>query len=209
MQLTESIVKKILSPYVDPFKIADNGSSQTNFYNHGRLGFFIESKFGVVPNSERGPDLGAGSWEIKTVLIKKGSPGAISIGTVPEYEYRRIKHGPDNQQFVSSDPFKKMKKTLYVYYTKTEDLVDPLYTVDRWKLVDLEDVGAKKAMILREDYKKCVWVMKNYSYAQLSSKKCPITKTHYLSLSCKGDKDYTYPAWKFNSTWTKDIYHGS
>jgi hypothetical protein len=208
MLLNQKIVTNILSPYtLEPFEIVEDGTSQTALSNNGRLGFFVEAAFGVTPNSSRLPDLG--EWELKTVQLSGAAPKPITIGVVPEHEYRKIKYGSDKPHFSSSDPYKKMKNTLYIFYKNIGKTDSPVYIIDRWRMFSLDTMSIRHRSILQSDYQTCVWAMKNKTYADLSKSKNNLPKTRYLGLTYKGDKKYTYPAWRFSTEFITDVYHGA
>lgn len=199
-------VEEVLSHLREPFVITEDGSSQTRVSNHGRVGFYVERLFGIMPNSDRGPDFG--NYELKTT-----QPGKkISIGTMPESEFNRIKR-EEEHIFEKSDPYAKIKNTLLVVYTKLSNYPEPSYYMNGWGLLNLEKMSDRNKMILQNDYKMICEVIKHYcnnrdevtDYLQHNGS---ISGT-YLTLGYKGDGayGYNYPAWGFQAKFMNQITH--
>ena len=196
-------VEQILGHLREPFIIKEDGTAQTNRLNNGRMGFYVEKQFGILPNSSRAPDLG--NWEIKTVR-----PGTkVSIGTMPDDEFYKIKNSSSNF-FSLSEPYKKMKNTLFVFYDKLEDWPDPVYIVRGWGACKLDDMSDTVKNVLDTDYKWiCKQIAQRASRDSLTDylKKYGTISGTYLSLAYKGDRSYIYPAWSFTSRFTNSIMH--
>jgi len=190
----------------EPFMIVEDGSSQTKLSNHGRVGFFFERAFGILPNSYRSPDFG--NCELKTTQEGK----KISIGTMPESEFNAIKRAQVHR-FENSDPYRKMKNTLFVVYTKLGGYPDVYYRMNGWGAMNLSTMNDRVKNVLQEDYEHI---------CQCISKHCDTRDgvTHflrrngsisgdYLTLSYKGQGDwgYNYPAWGFQARFMKMITH--
>lgn len=196
-------VEQILSPYRKSFIIEEDGTSQTDLRNNGRVGFFVEKLFGIRPNSDRGPDLG--NWEIKTVR-----PGTkVSIGTMPDSEFRRIKNSVSHV-FSTSDPYQKMKNTLFIFYDKIEDWPDPVYIIRGWGACRLDSMSDSIKTVLDSDYRGiCKEIANRSSRDSLTDylKKYGTMSGRFLSLAYKGDRDYVYPAWSFTTKFMNSIAH--
>lgn len=203
MKLTHEIVEQVLSPLrASPFEIPFDGTSQTRLANTGRFGFFVERIFGISPNSSRDPDTDYG--EIKTVRVTGNSVKPISIGTIPIGEYDKLSLS-SFPSFESSDPFKKMKKTLYVFYRVVESFGNPKYIIEGWIHLDMSAILENDRQWLAVDYHHCVEAMKSQSYYKLSGSSGRRPSTRYLQLSYKGDACYTYPCWKFSTEWMQNM----
>jgi hypothetical protein len=199
-QTIESVIGHLRNPFI----IVEDGSSQTSRSNHGRVGFLFERMFGISPNSDRRPDFG--TYELKTT--QKGKK--ISIGTMTDSEFLRIKTEPDHV-FDNSDPYKKIKNTLLIIYTKIRDYPEPCYYMNGWQLVNLENMSDRAKTILQSDYKKICEIIKYHctsrddvtdylqSYGSVSGQ--------YLTLVYKGQGagGYNYPAWAFQGSFMKLI----
>lgn len=196
-------VEQILSPLRQPFIIHEDGTSQTDLRNHGRVGFHVEKLFGILPNNDRAPDLG--TWEIKTL-----QPGSkVSIGTMPDSEFRYIKNSTSHV-FSLSEPYKKMKNTLFVFYDKIEDWPDPVYIMRGWGASRLDIMSDTTKSILDSDYRRiCKEIANQPSRDSLTKylKKYGTISGNYLSLGYKGDRDYIYPAWSFSARFMNSIIH--
>jgi hypothetical protein len=202
--LTKTYVDQVLSPWVSPFKIDYDGTSQTHPNNHGRVGFFAESKFHVAANSDRGPDLG--HTEIKTVRSDFGNYKNMSIGLVTKDEYRNLRNSSQRLKFENSEPYKKMHQTLFITYCVVSPGTNPVYSILSWKNVNLNELPHNIRMRLQADYDQCVHAMKSYSFDELSDKvRIPRGATKYLTIVPKGDTQYVYPSWKFKANFLKDI----
>ena len=203
MKLTHKIVKQVLTPLREnSFEIAVDGTSQTRLANTGRVGFFIERLFGITPNRSRDPDTKYG--EIKTVKVTGNSVKPITIGTIPFGEYNRLSSNVYSV-FENSDPFKKMKKTLYVFYRQIESVGNPYYIIEGWAHLDMQSIPENYRNWLEIDYNHCVNAIKKQSYAKLSGPSGRRPSTRYLQLSYKGDTCYTYPCWKFSTEWVQNM----
>lgn len=196
-------IEQILSPLREPFMILEDGTSQTDLRNNGRVGFHVEKLFGIQPNSSRAPDLG--TWEIKTVR-----PGTkVSIGTMPESEFWHIKHAP-NHVFSVSEPYRKMKNTLFVFYDKIMDWPDPVYIMRGWGACQLDLLPPSTKTLIETDYRViCREIAQRASRDTLTDylKKYGTISGSCLSLAYKGDRDYVYPAWSFTSRFMNSIVH--
>lgn len=199
-------IEDILGHLREPFMIVEDGTSQTKLTNHGRVGFYVERLFGILPNRDRRPDLG--NYELKTA-----QPGKkISIGTMTELEFRRIKN-ETTHIFENSDPYAKVKNTLLVVYSKISEYPDPYYHMNGWGLLNLENMTAQTKMILQNDYKNVCKEIKRFckdrdgvtdylqTYGSISGK--------YLTLGYKGQGawGYNYPAWSFQASFMKSVSH--
>lgn len=196
-------VEQTLSHLREPFIIQEDGTSQTNLYNNGRVGFHVEKLFGISPNNDRGPDLG--TWEIKTVR-----PGTkVSIGTMPDSEFRNIKNSL-SPLFALSEPYKKMKNTLFVFYDKIESYPDPVYIMRGWGACKIDSLSDSTKSILQSDYQWiCKQIAQRASRDSLTEylKKYGTISGNYLSLGYKGDRNYIYPAWSFTGKFMNSIAH--
>lgn len=196
-------VEQTLGHLRQPFIIKEDGTSQTDYCNNGRVGFYVEKQFGIRPNSSRSPDLGI--WEIKTVR-----PGTkVSIGTMPESEFYNIKNSTSHH-FSSSEPYAKMKNTLFVFYDKLEDWPDPVYIMRGWGACKLDDMSDTIKSVLDTDYRWiCKQIAQRASRDSLTDylKKYGTISGSYLSLAYKGDRRYVYPAWSFTARFTNSIMH--
>lgn len=199
-------IENILSHLREPFMITEDGTSQTRLSNHGRVGFYVERLFGILPNNDRRPDFG--NYELKTA-----QPGKkISIGTMTEPEFQRIKK-ETLHSFENSDPYDKIKNTLLVVYSKISEYPDPYYRMNGWGLLNLTTMTDQTKMILQNDYKKICDEIKRFckdrnevteylqKYGSISGK--------YLTLGYKGQGawGYNYPAWGFQASFMKLISH--
>ena len=199
-------IEEVLGHLREPFIIEEDGSSQTRLSNHGRVGFHVERLFGIVPNKDRGPDFG--NYELKTT-----QPGKkISIGTMPESEFQRIKN-EQQHIFETSDPYKKIKNTLLVVYTKISSYPECCYYMNGWGLLNLDTMSSSTKSILQSDYKKICEIIKHYC-----RDRDEVTKFlqhngsisgKYLTLGYKGQGDwgYNYPAWGFQAKFMNLIAH--
>lgn len=199
-------IEEVLGHLREPFMIVEDGSSQTRVANHGRVGFHVERLFGILPNSDRGPDFG--NYELKTT-----QPGKkISIGTMPDSEFNRIKR-EEQHIFENSDPYAKIKNTLLVVYTKLQSYPDPVYYMNGWGLLNLENMSDYTKSILQEDYKYICGIIKHYCNSRdevtnFLRRNGSVSGT-YLTLGYKGQGDwgYNYPAWGFQAKFMKLISH--
>lgn len=200
------MIDSILQPCKEPFRIPVDGSSQTDLNNHGRFGFFIERLFDIKPNCSREPDLNG--VELKTVQTGK----KVTIGTMTDAEYTSI-NGRKLHYFKTSEPYRKMKNTLFVFYKKIGHDPEPTYIMEGWNLFSLDNLSTKMIKILQEDYTFICEAIK-----QCSSSRDDLTETimedgsfsgDYLTLSYKGDGKYNYgynyPSWSFKSSFLRDL----
>jgi hypothetical protein len=199
------IIETKISHLRQPFVIKEDGTSQTQLSNTGRVGFHVERAFDIWANNDRAPDLG--DWELKT--IQRGKK--VSIGTMPESEFRAICKGSNN--FVDSDPYKKMKNTVFVVYEKLRNYPEPEYIVRGWGACKLNSMNDYVKKTLQEDYEYICKVIKkqatsrddltNYlmNYGSISG--------NFLSLAYKGAGigGYNYPAWGFQASFMNRISH--
>jgi hypothetical protein len=194
------IVEQILGSHIGKsFKIRDIGTSQTAPNNTGRVGFHVESLFGITPNNSRNPDLG--DKELKTIALKGANlrPSDVSIGTMPVAEYDRLQRR-GSHSFLNSDPFAKMKNTLAVFYEKCSGYGDQtVYQLHGWADFDFTKLPDSELNILQTDYDICVAAIQRHSYDALSGSGLCIPHCEYLKLTYKGNGAYNYPAWKFTS----------
>lgn len=199
-------IEEVLGHLRNGFVIKEDGSSQTRVSNHGRVGFHVERLFGILPNSDRGPDFG--NYELKTA-----QPGKkISIGTMPESEFNRIKREQEHI-FENSDPYAKIKNTLLVVYTKLESYPEPVYYMNGWGLLNLENMSEYTKKVLEADYKYICGVIKQHcnnrdEVTSFLRRNGSVSGT-YLTLGYKGQGSwgYNYPAWGFQGKFMKMISH--
>jgi hypothetical protein len=202
-KLTESFIKETLAPWTKTFIIQEDGSSQTQLSNKGRFGFFTERLFGIMPNRDQLADYDG--IEIKAVTVKNGKAKGISIGTISRDEYLYLR-SLDDPQFTNSNAYKKMKKTLYVFYT-TDKINDvPHYTIDSWYLCDFAKLDVNDKLCLNNDFAACMRAIKRYTYDNLGRSAYRPNSTVYLDLGYKGKAGYNYPCWKFTSDWMNNMY---
>lgn len=202
--LTEQYIDKLLTPWTSPFRIDYDGTSQTHPKNHGRVGFFAESRFNIRANCDRGPDLG--HTEIKTIRRDFGNYKDMTIGNVTSKEYHSLIRSSQRPMFRDSDPYSKMQQTLFITYCVVEPGTNPLYSFLYWKNVNLSGLPHHIRMRLQSDYDYCIYAMKSYSYDALSTRvQIPRGATKYLTIAPKGDTQYMYPAWKFRANFLKDV----
>lgn len=199
----KDIIENILSPFVNPFIIEVDGSAQTSLYNNGRVGFFVERKFGIIPNNSQKPDWNG--YEIKT--LRYGKP--ISIGTMPEDEFRNIRNSPSHY-WTSSNPYKKMKQSIFVFYENVDsnDVYRPQYVLKGWSIIDFEQMPEYIKGHLQLDYQNiCEQIkhLKNRDSLIDDLKDNGGISGHYLKLGYKGDRNYIYPAWSFLGKFSKQI----
>lgn len=187
------------------FIIAEDGTPQTDLRNKGRVGFYIEKLLGIPPNNSRSPDFG--EWELKTVNTKNLS---VSIGTIPRTEFSNIKNS-STHVFDMSDPYQKMRKTIFVYYQKVSMAPVPEYMLHGWKDFSLDNNHDEIKKVLDEDYARaCEFIKQAADYQSLTS---ALTKKGvrgtYLSLTYKGDKVHVYPSWKFTTKFMRTLMKNS
>lgn len=198
-------IAEILIPYQQPFSLSLDGTSQTHVKNTGRFGYFVERLFDIKPNRDRGPDLHG--VEIKTVQIRGRMIRPVSIGTIPRQEHAHlVQH--DNTVFEHSDPYRKMRRTLWVFYQKHPGQLHqdhPAYAIQSWCLTDLDCLDPEIQQQLQSDYAQCVDFMRSHTYEQLCKLR-GAPRTRMLGLSFKGDAQYTYPSWKFKTAWLRCVH---
>lgn len=199
-------IEETLSHLREPFVILADGTSQTRVSNHGRVGFYVERLFGISPNSSRSPDLG--KFELKTT-----QPGKkISIGTMPDSEFNRIKR-ETTHEFNSSDPYKKIKNTIVVVYSKLSDHRTPCYKMNGWGVINLDSMSPYTKEILQDDYEFiCKYITRRCKTRDEVTEllmSSGAVSGKYLTLSYKGggQDGYNYPAWGFQSSFMKKIIH--
>ena len=200
------IIEEAIGHLRQPFKIKEDGTSQTRLTNRGRVGFHVERLFGIMPNKGRGSDF-------KDCELKTLQPGnKVTIGTMPKEEFDRIKK-ESVHRFDTSDPYKKMKTTLFVVYSTIAKLPEPTYCMNGWGLLDLRKLDDPTKSILQLDYEHiCETIATNCtSRDNVTSylRNYGIIKGTYLSLAYKGagDVGYNYPAWSFQSSFMKKLIH--
>jgi hypothetical protein len=201
-ELTKNYISETLAPWAKTFTIQEDGSSQTQLNNRGRFGFFTERLFGIMPNRDQAADYNG--IEIKVVSVKNSRAQSISIGTISRDEYHSLR-SMSNPQFSDSNAFKKMKKTLYVFYTTNKINDVPHYSIDGWCLFDLNNIDGQTRIILWNDFQKSVAAIKKYTYDKLGRSGCK-PDNFYLKLDYKGKEGYNYPCWKFSKDWMNKMY---
>lgn len=189
-----------------PFVIKEDGTSQTRLSNHGRVGFHIEKLFGILPNNSQAPDFQ--NCELKTV-----QPGKkVSIGTMPESEFDRIKK-ESFHRFETSNPYNKMKNTLFVVYTKLKSYPEPVYRMNGWGFLTLSKLTESTKSILQSDYEFiCKTIVNECSSRDDVTnflQDFGAVSGDYLSLGYKGSGayGYNYPAWNFQASFMKKLIH--
>jgi hypothetical protein len=106
-----------------------------------------------------------------------------------------------------SDPYQKMRKTIFVYYQKISNDPTPQYKLHGWKACKLDNNHADIKRILDEDYiRACEFIKNTDDYQSLTQ---ALTKKGlrgtYLSLTYKGDKTHVYPSWKFTTKFMRSL----
>jgi hypothetical protein len=196
--------QEILDPLLGkPILIMEDGTSQTRLTNTGRFGFYVERLFGIQPNSSQAPDLDH-VGEIKTVQIKGNRFGSCSIGTMSWDDWHEITQGTA-RSWDLSPPYRKMRKTLFVFYTKAGTQQQPTYLIDRYVMVDFDSVDQELKHELEQDYENIRERMiqsKGYGTCDFSW-----LGNLYLSAGIKGDSCYVYPSFNFKPRLMKVIYH--
>jgi hypothetical protein len=194
-------LKKLHDDLNDTFIITEDGSPQTDLKNKGRVGFYIEKSLGILPNNSREPDFG--EWELKTVNMKNL---AVSIGTIPRTEFNSIKNSSEHV-FEMSDPYQKMRKTIFVYYQKISSDPTPQYKLHGWKDCKLDSNHADIKKTLDEDYTRaCEFIKRTDDYQSLTQALTQKgVRGTYLSLTYKGDKTHVYPSWKFTTKFMRTL----
>jgi len=199
-------IEKIIGHLRNPFVIAEDGSSQTQISNTGRVGFHVEKLFGVIPNNDRSPDLG--QWELKT--IHKGKK--VTIGTMPDDEVRSICKATQHV-FSLSNPYNKMKNTLFVVYEKLSSYPEPNYVMHGWGACKLDNMSDQIKNGLQADYEHICKVIKLNATNQTDLteylRKNGSVSGELLSLAYKGQGSYgyNYPAWSFTSKFVNKLNH--
>jgi hypothetical protein len=197
-------VDRILIPYTDKFEIPLTKNTKPG--NTGKVGFFIESLFGILPNNSRNPDFGNFIGELKTVKLSRNSFTSVSIATISRSSYNRINLYPTKGFFNDSAPYLKMRNTLYVFYRKVKSYPDE-YVVDSWKMINLDNLSKSVKDILKNDYSICSKALCRHSYEKLSGPGNHFPNTQYLQLTYKGSRGYNYPSWKFSKEFMKIIQY--
>jgi hypothetical protein len=199
-------IEEIIGHLRNPFIIKEDGSRQTDHANTGRVGFHVEKLFGVTPNNDRTPDLG--QWELKT--IRKGTK--VTIGTMPDNEVRRICK-ETTHDFGKSDPYKKMKNTLFVVYDKLSNYPEPKYIMNGWGACKLDNMSVQIKNGLQADYERICKVIKLNATNQTDLTEYLRTygsvSGELLSLGYKGQgsNGYNYPAWSFTAKFVGKLNH--
>lgn len=194
-------IEETLSHLRNGFIIEDNGSSQTSLANKGRVGLFVERLFGIDANKSRKPDFG--EWELKTVKPAT----AVSIGTMPLKEFTRIKN-TKSFKFDESDPYAKMKKTIFVYYDRVSEYPQPFYVMHGWGVCQIDKLSNHIVETLNRDYTsacKLIQDCDNYDDLTYYLRNYGSGGGKYLSLTYKGDRHYIYPSWKFSASFMNAI----
>ena len=194
-------IEETLAHLRNGFVIEDDGSKQTSLANKGRVGLFVERLFGIAANNSRRPDFG--NWELKTVRPSTG----VSIGTMPRAEFNRIKN-TKNFEFDQSDPYLKMKKTIFVHYDKVSEWPEPMYVMHGWGICQIDQLHDLTIGILNRDYANACKLVHQYNtYDDLIEglRNHGGSTGKYLSLTYKGDRHYIYPSWKFNASFMSAI----
>jgi len=189
-----------------PFVIKEDGTSQTQLTNRGRVGFYVERLFNISPNNDRAPDIGR--WELKTVCKGK----KITIGTMPDAEVRQICQQAKHD-FSKSDPYKKMENTLFVIYDKISDFPEPSYVMHGWGTCQLNSMSQWVKDELQNNYQYICRVISAKSHDQDTLTK--FLQKHgsisgkFLSLGYKGQgySGYNYPAWSFTTKFVNQLNH--
>jgi len=199
MKITDPkrLIRETLEPHRDrAFFIVPDGTSQTKLTNKGRMGFWVERQFKISPNNSQLPDTAWG--EIKTVPCDRFN--SCSIGTISWENWNEIRRGLQND-WRSSFAYRKMKSTLYIFYSKhprDHKKYGPLYTVKQFGLIDINNLHSEQ---LEEDWASIVRTIKRskeYGGDQLSGE--------LITLTYKGDSRYVYPSLSFKSQYMRDIY---
>ena len=201
--MNHQLIESTLSNLRDPFVIHSNGSIQTNLNNTGRVGFYVESLFGILPNNSKTPDFG--HTELKTLRVG----GSMSIGTMTETEHRRILNR-DLHYFATSDPYKKVQNTLLVVYEKLSSRPEPVYVMRNWHLFSLDDLSLTDRNILQSDYSSICEAIKRRSTSRDTLTSFLMNNGslsgNYLTLGYKGNGySYNYPVWIFKSSFIKKL----
>lgn len=200
MLLTDhQTVNAILAPLRDrAWSIPNEGT--TKLGNTGRVGNYIEQQFGISQNCSRAAD--STYAELKTMGISRRI-AKTSIGNVTYEEYQRIREGK-TASWVASDPYRKMERTLWVFWEYADDDPDcPLYRLRSWHYLDLNELDIRDKMILESDYQTSVKSIRRHSYERSTR-----TSGYYLEMGTKGDSYYVYPNWKFNKEFVEKILRG-
>jgi hypothetical protein len=196
--------QQILDPLIgETITIMEDGTSQMNLRNTGRFGFYVERLFGIRPNSNQAPDL-AHVGEIKTVQIKGQRFGSCSIGTMSWDNWHEITEGPA-RSWTNSPPYRKMRRTLFVFYTKAGTKQQPTYRIDRYVMVNFDALDPDLISEIEQDYENIRGRMiqsKGYGVCDFAW-----LGNLYLSAGTKGDSRYVYPSFNFKSQLMKEIYH--
>ena len=196
--------KEILDPLIDrKIIITEDGTSQTRLSNTGRFGFYVERLFKIRPNNSQSPDHDT-IGEIKTIQIKGKNFGSCSIGTISQDNWDDIVSGRA-ASWRTSPPFRKMKKTLFVFYVKDMQGPEPVYQIKKYVLIDFEHMGEYIDSNLEEDYQ----AIRNRMRRSRGYGGCNFAHLNniYLCAGVKGDSYYAYPSFSFKPRLLKAIYH--
>lgn len=204
MVLTEELAKERLASLKEWKRVPPNGSSRMRLSSTGRFGFHVEQLFGIRANNSRNPDFFG--TEIKTILASESK--SICIGTIPYDEYVKLKNADiDSLRFSDSDPYRKMSKTLFVFYEKSGD---DFYKVKKINLVNFDNINPVILAQLDQDYQCLNRSFKKYTYEALSRSYSSMhPSTRFLKLAYKGSRQYVYPNWQFTSQFAKLVYNNA
>ena len=202
-KLTESLIKETLAPWAKTFIIQEDGSSQTQLSNKGRFGFFTERLFGIMPNRDQAADYDG--IEIKVVSVKNNRAKSISIGTISRNEQSHLRSLP-SPQLSDSNAYKKMRKTLYIFYTTKKIIEEPHYSIVGWHLCDLTTLSNEDQIQLTRDFASCMSAVKRYHYDNLGRSGYQPGNVTFLDITYKGKEGYNYPCWKFTTAWMNKMY---
>lgn len=190
-------VNQVLKPMLEEFRIPNKGT--TKLGNKGRVGNWIEQCFGIAQNSDRAAD--SPYAELKTMGVSDRIARA-SIGNVSWEEYQKIKEG--RTSWINSDPFRKMERTLWVFWDRVDRTeYNPSYKLRSWHYVDLNQLDDRHKLCLWSDWEKSQNVIKRSTY-----ERSQCSSGLYLELGTKGDSSYVYPNWKFSTYFVRDVLMG-
>lgn len=200
MLLTDhTSVNQVLTPIkLKEFTIPNEGT--TKLANTGRVGNWIEQQFGIKQNPSTLPD--SSYAELKTLGVTRQVAPA-SIGNVTWEEYSAVRNGM-NQYWCTSQPYKKMQRTLWVFWDLVDpDPCNPVYKIRSWHYVDLDSLPMWLTQSLDADYQKAAKTFKRRRYENAQT-----VKGRYLTLGTKGDSQYVYPNWKFTVRFVRCVLEG-
>lgn len=189
-----NIIHETLQPLLKTKIVLDpQASRHYKLNNTGRFGFFIEDQFNINPNNYSGPDT---SWgELKTINITNNFK-ACSIANLRKEDYFNIVHGGQDA-WKDSFVFDKIKKTLFVFYS-AYDWTDKTYIIDSYGLVGFREDSPG----LTRDWKNIVEVIRDAdNYGSIGT-----YSGNHLTLTVKGDSQYTYPSISFKTSTVKEAY---